>query len=555
MNLTCIFRKLLPFFCLCLLGCSLLPSEIKIAEKMMDSAPDSALSILQQIHPNDRLMPDADKALYGLLLFQALDKNKLSLKPDSAINFSIEYYQKKNDKLHLANAYFYKGRMYKNAQHYDEATLLYLKALDYSDGKKDFLLLGKIYADMGEICSIQMDYEESQKKYQLSVDCYKLAGETIEASYRILEIGRTYRLLKNYKEAQRYYLQSIIQNKDSIFQGVALQEIGINYYWAKQYDSAQYYLSRSIQYPYKGTNYAIRCYQLADLYFDINQYDSAYFYANIALKHPANFITQRECYRILANTEYVKGDFKQMAIFMTHFQSCSDSVRKIESQTKTTVLENIYQTSQSASKTKQYFQILAWLLPLIVVISLILLIRLRIRNKGKEEQLDQVEVELNLKQTQLSQKQTQLSQNQIQLIEKHSLLKANLIQKIEDTRLLHVAEYKGASLTRREEMDIELYISCLHINDWDQFAPLMNHTFNNIISVMESNYPDITHKEIIWSCLFLLNTPTTKILLLLDYKTDSLYKLKQRMVQKMSLNNAKELDVVIKELVKSNFLQ
>lgn len=552
MNLAHLFRRLFPFICLSLLGCSLLPSEIKIAEKMMESAPDSALNILRQVHTDDHLMPDADKALYGLLLFQALDKNKLTLKPDSAINFSIEYYQNENDKPHLANAYFYKGRMYKNAQHYDEATLLYLKALDNFESKKNYILLGKIYADMGDICSIQMDYNVSREKYQLSVDYFNLAGEPIEASYRILDIGRTYRLEKKYKAAQKIFLKALTKTNDSVFSGVAFQEIGINYYWAKQYDSAQFYLRKSIQFPYESTNYAIRCYQLADLYFDVEQYDSAYLYATIALKYPANFFTQRECYRVLANTEYVKGDFKQMAHYMTNFQSCTDSVRKVEIQTKSTVLEGIHQTSQNAGKSKQYFQILAWLLPLIVFLSLIILIRLRKRNKGKEQQLDLVEEELNLKQTLLSEKQSQLSEKQIQLIEKHSLLKANLISKIEDTRLLYVSEYKTATLVRREQMDLELYVSCLYIDDWKKFAPLMNHTFNNIVSVMETSYPDITHKEIIWSCLFLLNTPTSKILLLLDYKTDSLYKLKQRMVQKMSLNNAKELDIVIKELVEKN---
>ena len=83
----------------------------------------------------------------------------------------------------------------------------------------------------------------------------------------------------------------------------------------------------------------------------------------------------------------------------------------------------------------------------------------------------------------------------------------------------------------------------------------MNHTLNEIVNVMETNYPDITHKEIMWSCLFILNTPTPKILLLLDYKTDSLYKMRQRMVQKMSLNNSKELDEAIKQLVDRNIQQ
>ncbi|MFA6582246.1 MAG: tetratricopeptide repeat protein, partial [Paludibacter sp.] len=75
---------------------------MKIAEQVMETAPDSALHLLQRMHI-DHSMSSSDRALYGLLYFQALDKNNLPLKPDSLINFSLNYYQKKNDKQRLAS--------------------------------------------------------------------------------------------------------------------------------------------------------------------------------------------------------------------------------------------------------------------------------------------------------------------------------------------------------------------------------------------------------------------------------------------------------------------
>jgi len=526
-------RIFIPLFCIWLAGCSILPSEMKIAEQLMETNPDSALHLLQRVHP-DKIMIDADRALYGLLYFQALDKKKLTLQPDSLLNFSLNYYLSKNDNSRLANCYFYKGRMYKNAQRYDEATLLYLKALDYLQNKKDYALLGKIYADMGDICSIQKDYKEALKKYQLSVDCYKHANKTIDASYRILDIGRTYRLIKNYKAAHKYYIQALTQTTDSIFRGVAFQEIGINYYQAKQYDSAQYYLRKSLLFPYISTNYSIRCYHLSDLFFDIAKYDSAYLYASMALKYPANFFTQRECYRILANTAYVKGNFKQMAIYMTYFQAYSDSVRKIESQTKTTVLEDIHQTSETAGKTKQYLIILGWILPVFILLSLFILFRMRKRNKGKEVELEQVE--------------QQLTQNQSLLSQKQTLLKSNLIQKIEESKALQASVYKKATPAQRELMDKELYDSCLHVNDWEKFVKLMNQAFNNMISVLENSYPDITRKELTWCCLYLLDVHGTEMALVLDCKPESLYKLKQRLSQKMNMKSTKELDQLLEKI-------
>jgi len=160
--------------------------------------------------------------------------------------------------------------------------------------------------------------------------------------------------------------------------------------------------------------------------------------------------------------------------------------------------------------------------------------RLRKRNKGKEQELEQVEKKLNVNKTLLNQKQI--------------LLRSGLIHKIEEKKTLQASIYKKSTPAQRDEMDKELYNNCLHINDWIKFSSLMNHTFNNLIIYLECKYPDITHKEITWCCFFLLEIPTPNILLLLDYKQDSLYKMKQRLVQKMNLNSAIEIDKMLKEI-------
>jgi ATP-dependent Zn protease len=191
-------------------------------------------------------------------------------------------------------------------------------------------------------------------------------------------------------------------------------------------------------------------------------------------------------------------------------------------------LEVIHQTSQKAGKSKQYFIILAWIIPIILIISLFVFFRLRRLNKVNEEELVQVEQKLN---------------------EKQYLLRANLIQKISETKAQQNRIYNKVSLAEREALHKEVYNKCLHLNNWDEFAKLINHVYNNLIYELESNYPDITHKEITLCCLFLLDVPTPDVLLVLDYKLDSLYKLKQRLIQKLNLKNAKELDLFLEDLV------
>jgi len=518
---------LLGFF---LVSCSFMPNEMKLAEKIMETNPDSALQILQKIHPN-QAFTDADRALYGLLLFQALEKSNKPLKPDSVISFSLRYYQSTNNKPRLATSYFYKAKLYKVAQRFDDATLLYLKALDLIQNSKDYHLLGKIYSDMGDICSLQTDYIEALKKYQESINNYKSAGDTIEASYKVIDIGRMYRFLKDYKKAQHYYMLALSQTPDSMLQGSAYQEIGVNYYKAQLIDSAKYFLSKSLLYPYKATNYAIRCYFLSELYFDKQLYDSAFRYAALAIKYPSTFYNQRDCYRILANTEYSRGDFKKVAYYLSKYQDCVDSVRKIETQTKTSVLEDMHQTNGAFSKSKQYVIIFVCIIPILILLSLFIVYRLRKRNKKKEEELVQAEVKLTEKQT---------------------LLKDSLIQKIEESKVLQTSHLSKISIAQREQIYKDIYMICLHLNDWEAFKKLMNQTFNNLVKSLETKYTDLNQKELIWSCLFLLDVPTNDITIILDCQVGSLYKLKQRLAQKMNLSSTKELEHILHELSENN---
>ena len=515
-----IFSLLLVLF---LAGCSFFPNDLKTAERLIETAPDSALQILRNIQ-KDHVLTDADRALYGLLLFQALDKNELTLQPDSVINFSISYYDKKNDDNKLAICYFYKARMFKYAQKYEEATKFYLSTLDLSKNGKNYDLLGKVFSDIGEISATQGDNVTAREKFKLAVINFNKINKPIPAGYRTIDIGRTYRNEKNYKTAHKYFTSVLKNSNDSMLDGAAYQEIGVNFWFNKKLDSAQIYLHKSLCYPYKGNDYSIRNFALADLFYSKGQYDSAVIYADKALKYPASFFTQRECYRILANTCYINGDYKRMAEYMTKFQSCSDSVRLIETQTKSAVIENIY----------RWLLITGSFLPVIILFGFLIYMRLRKKSIVHE--------------TKIVQQVEQLESYGEKLHQKQGLLKTGLVQKIEDARTLQMPKYKKSTLAQREEIDKEIYNACLHVNNWKAFSDLMNDTFNGIIITLENNFPDVGRKEIIWCCLHLLEIPSTDIALILEYQQVSLYKLKQRLAQKMNFTSTKELDQYLKEI-------
>jgi len=77
----------------------------------------------------------------------------------------------------------------------------------------------------------------------------------------------------------------------------------------------------------------------------------------------------------------------------------------------------------------------------------------------------------------------------------------------------------------------------------------MDILLNNLVSKLKNRYPSLTIKEITWCCLHMLDIPITDVLLLLDYKVDSLNKMKQRLAQKTNLTNAAELNCFLNRIL------
>ncbi len=519
-------RIYLLFFCTIFISCSHVPTELENAERLLARSADSALHVLHKFRPTDYKSP-GHRALYGLLVFQALDKLDKSLQPDSLIDFSLNYYLKENDKSNLAKCYFLKARMLKKRQHFEDAAKLYLNALDLFKSSNNYYWLGRIYSDLSDICGIQSDLNGSLNKNLLAVNYFNKAGNKLEAYYRVISIGKIYHFQRKFKKALYYYRQAFSQSSDSMLVGFAFQEIGVNYFWAKKYDSAHYYLRKSLKYPFRGNSYAIRCFNMADLFFQEQQYDSSLFYANLALKYPTTFYNQRECYRILANSEYQRGDFEKMGDYIHKYQDCTDSVRKLEVQSKVSLLESLHNNDQETTGTKRSMIWITSVLVLVLLFSVGGVYLLFKRNGFKKKQLEDYRKELTQKQEFVTQ---------------------SLAKKIADTRESQVKARVKASPEERERLDKELYEKCLHLSNWEAFSCEMNHAFNQIVDVLQTDYAGITQKEIIWCCLHLLDVPNTDRILLLNGTPDSVYKLKQRLAQKMNLKSTKDLDSELKRI-------
>ena len=524
-----VFTYILVLLFLSFEGCSNSPKDLQTAEQLMETAPDSSLHILQSISHNN-YMSDSDKALYGLLMFQAQDKNFIPLTTDSLINFSIAYYEGKGEKSRLATSYLYKARMYKYASRNEDATMLLMKAVDNADKTNDNLLLGRIYTDLGDISFIQHDYIDARAEYKQEYEFYKKTSSKRHALEALLAVGKTYFAVHKYDSSTLYYKKALWQSTDSLTKGSCMQEIGQNYYALKKYDSALHYLRPLIHYPYIDNNRAIRYYVLADVYFDLKQLDSAYFYANATFKFCPDINTRQGCYRILGNTAFLRKKMKEMSHYLSLYTAYNDSIRKIESLTKVSVLKKIHQNNKEIKSGLKNSIILTLLLFMVLLSSIAIFYffyKKYRRNKQKQD--------------------VQIKQVQSILVQKQNILVEELKQKIEHEKLKQADIRKKATQTERDALTLKLYESTLHLNNWKEFSRLMNYTFNNVVSTLENSDIDIKKNDIIWCCLYLLDVPHAESIIVLNVSSGSLYKIKQRLALKLHLNGAKMLDEYLKQ--------
>ena len=172
------------------------------AEALMNEHPDSALSILNAISP-DEMGQNSTRAHYALLYTQAQDKNYIDEVNDSLISVAVDYYRYTDDTRHKFLSYYYKGRVLANAGNYLDATTCYMEAEQLADAVGDDYLVGLLYAELGRIYRLYYDYPKSLEAHQKAAECYERAGKIRHRNYMWLNQSSVLRNLNRCAESER----------------------------------------------------------------------------------------------------------------------------------------------------------------------------------------------------------------------------------------------------------------------------------------------------------------------------------------------------------------
>lgn len=89
--------------------------------------------------------------------------------------------------------------------------------------------------------------------------------------------------------------------------------------------------------------------------------------------------------------------------------------------------------------------------------------------------------------------------------------------------------------------DADLYKQVLSINDTQRFFSLVNEKLYSYYDRLIEDYPNLSEKESCLSLLILMHIPDNVICILLNYSSNSLPTIKNRLCKKLNVKHAKSL--------------
>lgn len=259
--------------------------QLRRADSLLDSHPDSALRLLESIAP-DSLPTEADSAYYALLLTQARDKNYIPQTDDSLIRSAARYYDRRKDAPMQARTYYLWGGVYCNRNQQGTALKHFYTALSYAKTMEDQRLTGIIYHNMAYLYQLQSMYAKADSIYllceQIGVQrkdtlfwaenfyfhglimsyqkMYPAAEEKAKAALALLGDrdqgslrANIFSLLSDIcnitgraEEAIRYAWRNFGLQRGRVCLSEIYPLLGEAYFKAHQYDSAAYYYEKSL---------------------------------------------------------------------------------------------------------------------------------------------------------------------------------------------------------------------------------------------------------------------------------------------------------------------
>ena len=495
------------------------------ADSLMETYPDSALSILESITYPQK-MPRADRALYALLLTQARHKNYIALEDDSLIKTAVDYYGDKKKSVRAAKAHYYWGATYGEKGYTSFAVDEYLTAIRLMPVRDEFLAM--IYDNLA-------DCYEKDELFDIAIGAYRQAYQILRGGsqqiYPLRGIARMC-LLQNKKDSALFYyhqaLDCALAEQDSSLIGALYHDLAMAYNEKKDYIQADKYVSKAIA--VQGQDAVNVCLSKAQIMLNLNKLDSAsyFFRKNI---DQLDIYGRAVCYDGMYQIAKKRGEWKTATENIDAYKVLYDSIQFMTDNEELNRLMDKHQLEEHKRLLSEHTKTLIFSLVTAFFLLMVVCVFYFMWNDRKRK--------------------------------KHYIaLQHELTQKRVDTMLLkeeEVSESNKEDLNKKRseltERQIQLCISVLKTTDcYDQLEALerathkqllmmrslrkgirseISNAFVDVMMNLKERYPALTGDDIFYCVLSLLCCSKTVMMELMDATSDALKTRKNRIKNKM----------------------
>lgn len=480
-------------------------SLLSISEELINNNADSALILLESIDfPED--ISSSKYAKYCQLLVIAHQKNKVSIKEDTLIRYSVNYYKNNPNDKEYVHSLLLLGNVYEEQDSLFLAEKCYREVYNLAEKYNFSELQGISSFELGGLYKYWDKYEEGihwfdkariifkdnndrimkQRSMRHTADCYVLSGKTDTA-------------LIIYNQV----LDNIPVEKVNIKADI-YKNISITYKKANLYNEGLRFIKRSIEATPTEELYPLQYTILSSIYEDMGILDSCIYYDNLAMQYAKKQENLSMLYKAYESMDYPQ-EFDNYALSKT----LSDSIY-IKQRYETIKYQRLYNIEKLKKRNKELLvttQIYLFLVILIILISLIFFFFQR--NKKKQQQI-QLERELEDKNNIINSIKDSLNQ-------RFEIYKKMVRLSISPNRAKHknfLREYNKILFSKDDEVVI----------DWNILYNFTDGIFDNYSLKIKKLYPEITEAEEKIIILYKLGFKPTETAVILDKSIHTIYK-------------------------------
>lgn len=553
------------------------PATLSRIDSLANMNPKEARSLLERLRDSLAPLDEEQRMYYDLLDLKVSDKMYIRHTSDSLIKRITAFYETYGDRDKLLESYYYMGRVYRDLNDAPEALKYFQKALDVAGDTKKYVLVSKIYSQMGMLYNYQNVYEEAIHMHEKAYQYKLLAGDSATLPLVTRDIARIYNLMNMNDSAIFYYQisEGLLRQRDEheFLHGI-LVELGNTYRKIGLRDKALEYIRESLK-DSVGRNMHPTYSSLGCLYLEKGKLDSAEYYLRKCMDSP-NLYVREAIYEYLSLLYERRLDYREAIRYVRLGQQAQDSIRKItdsEEIRKMTSLynyqkretENVRLKGENDRMQIRNYRILS-LFGLGLSITLLFIYRLK---RQKERLARQFEALQREKQEQYERSFQYVEANNAKLNELGILLSqdhenANSLLHVRKELLQVANEQVQLRRTERDLLESDLKRSDIYLKfhsmdepgqvigeeDWNALRVELDKTYNNFTNRLYQLYSGMSLIELRICYLIKISVKVTDMAKILGRSKSSVSSSRTRLYKKMQGEDGtpNELDKLIAKL-------